>query len=172
MGQLALGLRSLAVRTAIFVVMAALLAWALGGTLWPREETVELPGVSCAGRQFNWQLAVGGGEEHPIRWHLYVRKPGESPHAYKHLFWTDVSQLLVVDDELFFGGQTGAGPTASWKLYRVVGDDVAGDPQTWSMPDRLAVEQQLSRVERGLDVQEAQEILTHREELAGAPSRQ
>lgn len=36
MWQVLLGLRSLFVRIAIFVTMAALLAWALGGTLWPR----------------------------------------------------------------------------------------------------------------------------------------
>lgn len=36
MGQIYLGFRSLLVKIAIFVVMAALLAWALGGTLWPR----------------------------------------------------------------------------------------------------------------------------------------
>ena len=36
MGQVYLGFRSLLVKAAIFVVMAALLAWAIGGTLWPR----------------------------------------------------------------------------------------------------------------------------------------
>lgn len=36
MGQVYLGFRSLLVKLAIFVVMAALLAWAIGGTLWPR----------------------------------------------------------------------------------------------------------------------------------------
>ena len=36
MWQVVLGLRSLLVKIAIFVTMAALLAWALGGTLWPR----------------------------------------------------------------------------------------------------------------------------------------
>jgi hypothetical protein len=36
MGQFTLGLRSLLIRSTIFVVMAALLAWALGGTLFPR----------------------------------------------------------------------------------------------------------------------------------------
>lgn len=36
MGQVYLGFRSLLLRIAVFVVMAALLAWALGGTLWPR----------------------------------------------------------------------------------------------------------------------------------------
>ena len=36
MGQVYLGFRSLLVKIAVFVVMAALLAWALGGTLWPK----------------------------------------------------------------------------------------------------------------------------------------
>ena len=36
MGQVALGFRSLLVRAAVFFIMAALLAWALGGTLGPR----------------------------------------------------------------------------------------------------------------------------------------
>ena len=36
MGQIYLGFRSLLFKIAVFVVMAALLAWALGGTLWPR----------------------------------------------------------------------------------------------------------------------------------------
>jgi hypothetical protein len=166
MGQLALGLRSLVVKTAIFVVMAALLAWALGGTLWPREETVELPGVSCGDKLYNWQLAVGGGEEPPIRWHLFVRRGEESPVVYRQFFWTDVSRILVIADSLYFGGQTGSGPTASWKLYQVIGDD---EPNRWAMPDRLAVEQQLDRIERGLAVQDAQEILAHREQSAQTP---
>ncbi len=36
MGQVYLGFRSLLLKFAVFVVMAALLAWAIGGTLWPR----------------------------------------------------------------------------------------------------------------------------------------
>ena len=36
MGQVLLGFRSLLFKIAVFLVMAALLAWALGGTLWPR----------------------------------------------------------------------------------------------------------------------------------------
>jgi len=50
MWQVVLGLRSLLVKIAVFVVMAALLAWALGGTLWPRTSirTIGEP-VLCAG---------------------------------------------------------------------------------------------------------------------------
>ncbi|MGA0173777.1 MAG: hypothetical protein ACO3NL_09065 [Phycisphaerales bacterium] len=50
MWQVVLGLRSLLVKIAVFVVMAALLAWALGGTLWPRTSirTIGTP-VVCNG---------------------------------------------------------------------------------------------------------------------------
>ena len=36
MGQVILGFRSLLVKIAVFVLMAAMLAWILGGTLWPK----------------------------------------------------------------------------------------------------------------------------------------
>ena len=39
--QVILGLRSLIVKAVVFFIMAALLAWALGGTLFPRPEVVD-----------------------------------------------------------------------------------------------------------------------------------
>ncbi len=50
MGQVILGFRSLLVKIAVFVLMAAMLAWILGGTLWPKTavrvvgEPVEIDG--------------------------------------------------------------------------------------------------------------------------------
>ncbi|MCH2161309.1 MAG: hypothetical protein MK085_05500 [Phycisphaerales bacterium] len=41
--QLVLGFRTLAVKILVFVIMASLLAWAIGGTLWPRT-TVRMIG--------------------------------------------------------------------------------------------------------------------------------
>jgi len=61
MGQVALGLRSLLVRLAIFVAMAALLAWALGGTLFPRAELTRIgESVQAAERSWQWEIKVGG----------------------------------------------------------------------------------------------------------------
>ena len=54
MGQVILGFRSLLVKIAVFVVMASMLAWILGGTLWPKTavrivgEPVEIDGVRWA----------------------------------------------------------------------------------------------------------------------------
>lgn len=62
MGQVALGLRNMLVRIAVFVVMAALLAWALGGTLWPQPvSAVQRPVIESGGWQWGWQVTIDPG---------------------------------------------------------------------------------------------------------------
>lgn len=47
------------VRAAVFIVMAALLAWALGGTLWPRPmSAIQRPVIESGGWQWGWQVTV------------------------------------------------------------------------------------------------------------------
>jgi len=75
MGQVALGFRSLLVRLAVFFVMAALLAWALGGTLIPRAETAEVFRVTSGEHECFWQIAVGGRVSGQVRWSLCIRMP-------------------------------------------------------------------------------------------------
>jgi len=59
MGQVALGLRSLVVRIVVFFIMAALLAWALGGTLWPRPvSAIQRPVINAGGVQWGWRVTV------------------------------------------------------------------------------------------------------------------
>ena len=64
MGQIYLGFRSLLVKIAIFVVMAALLAWALGGTLWPKTE-VKIVGrpVDIDGQPMRLVYQIGGSHD-------------------------------------------------------------------------------------------------------------
>ena len=59
MGQVALGLRSLVFRIVVFFVMAALLAWTLGGTLWPRPvSAIQRPVINAGGSQWGWKVTV------------------------------------------------------------------------------------------------------------------
>ncbi|MDG2477987.1 MAG: hypothetical protein P8M32_08850 [Phycisphaerales bacterium] len=59
MGQVALGLRSLGVRIVVFFIMAALLAWALGGTLWPWPvSAIQRPVINAGGTQWGWLVTV------------------------------------------------------------------------------------------------------------------
>jgi hypothetical protein len=65
MGQLALGFRSLLIKAAIFFVMAGLLAWALGGTLFPQPTVVNLPGAG----EVYWRVS-SGGKINGLQWAL------------------------------------------------------------------------------------------------------
>ena len=56
MGQLVLGFRSLLIKIAIFFVMAGLLAWVLGGALFPQPTMVILPGAG----EVYWRVSSGG----------------------------------------------------------------------------------------------------------------
>lgn len=73
MGQVALGLRSLVVRIVVFVIMAALLAWALGGTLWPRPvSAIQRPVINAGGMQWGWMVTVDPAS-HEVSYHLARR---------------------------------------------------------------------------------------------------
>ncbi|MDG2291457.1 MAG: hypothetical protein P8L37_02275 [Phycisphaerales bacterium] len=58
MGQLALGVRSLLIRLVIFFIMAILLAWALGGTLWPRPVTANAITGTTGDISWSWNARV------------------------------------------------------------------------------------------------------------------
>ena len=86
MGQVALGFRSLLFKIAIFVVMASLLAWALGGTLFPRPVTaIQTPTVQAGGSVWAWQVTIEP-QRHELVWHLvrqheegWAHVPGGGP---------------------------------------------------------------------------------------------
>jgi len=70
MGQLALGFRSLLFKVAVFVTMAALLAWILGGTLFPHPVTaIQAPTLTAGGTTWAWQVSIEP-LRHEVTWHL------------------------------------------------------------------------------------------------------
>jgi hypothetical protein len=76
MGQVALGLRSLVIRIVVFVVMAALLAWTLGGTLWPRPvSAMQRPVINVGGSQWGWRVTVNPTSLE-VSYQLAVRQDG------------------------------------------------------------------------------------------------
>jgi len=77
MGQLALGLRSLAVRFAVFVVLAALLAWILGGTLFPAPQRVNFPAWQFDGAAWNWRVSGSSTDAGPTAWTLFEHRDGD-----------------------------------------------------------------------------------------------
>jgi hypothetical protein len=158
MGQFALGLRSLLIKSAVFVVMAALLAWALGGTLWPRAQIARTAEVYFAGHRWHWQLAVGGKTPGEARWRLMISDASGKTAPFDDDEWGEVAGPIAGDDGLYVAHRP-PHAKSGWVIERI-NEKFEGTP--FPMPDRLAVEQQLVRIYAGLPIQDEQTILKHR----------
>jgi hypothetical protein len=160
MGQVTLGLRSLVIKLTVFFVLAALLAWALGGTLWPRAETADMNPVPFDGRSVFWRLSVGG--EQPgdgiARWSLMARQ-GDSVAAVDARQWIETARLVVTGETLVQAGLIDAPGGPAWLVIERRRD---GAIVEHPVPDRLAVEQQLQRIAAELPVQDAATIAAQR----------
>jgi hypothetical protein len=137
MGQLALGLRSLFVRASIFFVLAALLAWSLGGTLWPRPVSIDYRSVEHDGREWNLRLSLEG--RHPVEPHWFLMKRSEGDRRVVAGPWFDAAGPVVGADGLFIAARESDG--SGWTLLRVLHDDVKAEE---ALPDRLAVERRFA----------------------------
>jgi hypothetical protein len=158
MGQLALGLRSLLIRLVVFFVMAALLAWALGGTLWPRAEVVRLESVPFDGQQWFWEMSVGGRHPGEVRWRLMVLDPEGEGRSVDERLWCQVAGPVVSEGGLYYAA-LGCSGDRSWRIERISGE---GPPEVLEVPDRLAVERQLARLRAGLGLQSPEMIQRQR----------
>lgn len=179
MGQLLLGFRSLLVKIAIFIVMAALLAWALGGALWPRPVVVHYEPLQLIDDAWYWSLSVGSERVRSDRsmnrprWTMIARSASAGdgtpfPQEDQPAVFHEIAGPIRLDDRIAFAGELAYAPdwakwdsprAEQWVLF------IARDRrmfQAHPMPDRLAVEQQLARLAEGLDVQDAAKILQQR----------
>jgi hypothetical protein len=160
MGQFVLGLRSLAVKLAVFFVLAALLAWILGGTLWPRPHLVRLTSNHA---QFNgdglcfWQISIEERKQEHARWELMHWVSGAPPaKPVDGRSWHSGAGPISSGGVLYYGGCDAEG---KWVIVQI---DETKTSIDHPMPDRLAVEQQLARVQAGLPVQQESTILQQR----------
>jgi len=160
MGQVALGIRSLLVKAAVFFVMCALLVWALGGQLFPAPEIVDGAAVQFDGRRWFWRLSAGGDEPQTMHWKLMVE--GEArPEPYRGRRWREQAGLERHDDGLYYAGlpADALDDRYPWLIARI---DADGEMETWSFPDRLAVEQQMERLRHGLSLQDVETVVDQR----------
>jgi hypothetical protein len=159
MGQVALGFRSLLIKGAIFFVMAALLAWALGGTLFPRAEVVDYDAITFEGRDWFWRLTVGGRES-GARWTFMSQHGEDGPEPIDERHWVETAGPVVTEDAIYYAGLASFAPGQAWRLERIIapsagGGDVTGyGVASLVLPDRLAVEHQLARVRSGLPLED------------------
>ncbi len=119
MGQLALGFRSLLIKAAIFFVMAGLLAWILGGALFPKPTIVNLPG---AGGVY-WRVS-SGGEINGLEWSLM-----QGDQEIKTGRWQSAVGPVIVDGVSWIA----TGNAGQWSFSKVTGatvEEVAMPPSS------------------------------------------
>lgn len=167
MGQVALGFRSLLIKLAVFVIMAALLAWALGGTLWPRAEVVDFDPVSFDGREWYWRLSVGGRQDGQVRWSMMVRDADGEARPWEERGWVEVAGPAATDEMLCYAGRASFNPSEPWRLAQV--EQAAVSSTYVAMPDRLAVERQLERLKAGLPLEDLEHVRQQRELVLDPP---
>ena len=110
MGQLALGFRSLFIKAAIFFIMAGLLAWTLGGALFPQPTIVNLPGAG----DIYWRVS-SGGEINGLQWSLM-----RGDQEIKTGRWQSAVGPVIVDGVSWIA----TGNAGQWSFAKVTGETV------------------------------------------------
>jgi hypothetical protein len=179
--QVLLGFRNLAFRAAIFVVLAAILVWLLGGNLLPRAtlipqaaHTIGSPGEGEAEVRLVQVVAprISLARE-PVTWR--VEEQAGYSDAWRPCEGQDelVEATAFVDvigrghghPTIWFAGRP-SGVTA-WKLYSM-GPYAARPEPEGEVADRLEAERQLARVKAGLPLQKAETAAEAREAVLKA----
>ena len=110
MGQVALGFRSLLIKAAVFFIMAGLLAWTLGGALFPQPTIVNLPGAG----DIYWRVS-SGGEIHGLQWSLM-----NGDHEIKTGMWQSAVGPVIVDGVSWIA----TGNAGQWSISKVTDSTV------------------------------------------------
>lgn len=149
-GQIVLGFRSLLVKLAIFIIMAALLAWALGGTLWPRPKTETLSWYTLDDLQWAWQISVGHSDGPSVRWHLGTSEIGKFKFKpISEQIWLDRTRIVSDGQRLVTAARRVPDPTGVWVVLDISADGVTET----AVRDRLEAERVLHDLEVALRTQ-------------------
>lgn len=186
MSQVLLGVRNLSVRIAIFVALAAVFVWFLGGSLFPRPDaivhaTVEFgrageglgqvrlveivhPASTLPSERVVWIVEVAGeGVGYAIGLSRF------EPCAAMPVL-VDAGGLVSVADAAAFRTAYFAGRRAgsdAWSVFAIGGYERC-PRELHAYPDRLEAERQIARVVAGLEVQEPAAAAAGREAVLGA----
>ncbi len=162
MGLFLLGLRSLWLRLAVFVVFAALLVWFLGGNLTANAARRNHDSVACGGhlvRVVQMILPIESLPSELETWHLEVTSEGDDE-------WTVVANdaTLVRATELAVAPDAGiwfAGASSGMRAWTIYAFDCTTHALVVKGTDyrnRADVERQLARVALGLSLQSPETI--------------
>ncbi|MFM7050972.1 MAG: hypothetical protein ACKOYN_02400 [Planctomycetota bacterium] len=185
MSQVLLGFRNLAFRIAVFVALAALLVWFLGGTLTARNDIIVIstastgPGDGQVDVRLE-QVVVPLSKLPSERTYLQVSawdrtKPLQLKEGWQACATQDLLRhatgLLAVgqgatDRAVWFAGEP-LDLSGAWRIYRI--EPWGSCPERMlEVGDRLEAERQLARVAAGLPLQPAEQARAARDAVLRA----
>lgn len=184
MSQVLLGFRNLAFRAAIFVVLAAILVWMLGGNLFARNTVIPI-GAATTGPgdgvvHVRLEQVIPPAASLPSDAYFF-RIAGNDGMSYGTTQWEHAerfgqcSPLVEVDPggtdrAVWFAGEPlkdGGGASGVWRVYRIT--PYATRPEMMlEVADRLEAERQLARLKAGLPLQSQEAAIGARDAVLRA----
>lgn len=120
--QVALGLRSLAIKLAVFVVLAGVFAWFVGGSIFPGSQVVNGPAVEWAGVAWHPQVTGNGRHSAPVEWRIYRTDANGTAQAESFGVpspWRQVHGPYLDNDGLSWKIESDANGTSDWWLVSI-----------------------------------------------------
>ncbi|MBM4008280.1 MAG: hypothetical protein FJ285_01660 [Planctomycetes bacterium] len=145
--QLLLGLRSLAIRIVIFVVLAGVFAWMIGGSIFPGSQVVNLPSFQWRQQAWNLQVTGNGNRAAPVRWRLLcVDARGDVVEQTLGIegIWREVHGPVVHAGGMLIAAHAEGDGTSGWWIGSMSNDGTVG-------ARAAASEQEARMVLRGAD---------------------
>lgn len=122
MYQVGLGLRSLAIKSAVFVLLAGLFAWVIGGSIFPGSQVVNLPSFSWQGEQWHARVAGNGRSPAPAEWRL-VRVTADENERIESFglagVWRAIYGPRISNDGVALGVEVQSNEITTWWLVTV-----------------------------------------------------
>ncbi len=132
--QVALGLRSLAIKVAVFVLLAAAFAWFIGGSIFPGSQIVNCPEVEWAGSRWYAQVKGNGSHPAPVEWRIFrTDASGDDTEQRVGIegVWRQVRGPVVADGALRYGIESESRAGSNWWLVTV---DASGNATAAALP--------------------------------------
>lgn len=115
--QLILGLRSLAIKIVVFVVLAALFAWFIGGSIFPGSQVVNSPAFEWQGSKWHAQVTGNGRGPSAVQWQLIrVDEKGNDSVADLSVtgIWRNLQGPLMQSGSMMFGIESEQKNITTW----------------------------------------------------------
>ena len=115
--QLILGLRSLAIKIVIFVVLAGLFAWFVGGSIFPGSQVVNSPAFEWQGSKWHAQVTGNGRGPSAVQWQLIrVDEKGNDSVADLSVtgIWRNLQGPLMQSGSMMFGIESEQKNITTW----------------------------------------------------------